>query len=114
MSHKPISTAVPALAETWHFQEERADIGGGLGLRANVTITGATTGELRVDLSEFRQNEKPLSGRLILRQGMSTPRTFSQHTPLFSLLKDTVIALLSFRYGLPLYSYRVTRGSNNN
>ncbi|MDY7545487.1 ATP-binding protein [Glaciimonas sp. CA11.2] len=73
-SQKDLAAAVSELPQVWQFTEEKKEIGGGF--KADVNISGAASGEVRIALSKLYQGDKFLDGRLILRQGVGTLRTF--------------------------------------
>lgn len=74
VSQVPVENAVAKLAETWKHSAENAELGGGL--RADVLLTGAITGEVRVDLARISLGGSEIPGRLILRQGFGPLQTF--------------------------------------
>ncbi|MER8482502.1 ATP-binding protein [Mesorhizobium sp. M1322] len=69
-----VSDSVPALVASWSYEEERADFGGGL--QASVKITGAITGEVRVEMTDVSYGGQALPGRMTVRQGINSLRTF--------------------------------------
>ncbi|CAE6732657.1 ATP-binding protein [Paraburkholderia nemoris] len=71
---QPIEEAVPRLVESWRYSEEHASIGPHL--IADVELTGAITGEVRIDLSNIQLDGTPIYGRMVLRQGLGSLRTF--------------------------------------
>ena len=74
VSGHPLEDGVPKLVETWRFQENSAQIGPGI--KANVGLSGAVTGEVRIDLTAVELDGTPIPGRMILRQGIGALRTF--------------------------------------
>lgn len=73
VSQRPLEEAVPKLAETWSFSEQAVEMAGAL--RADVELTGAITGEVRIDLSNIVFGGQALPGRMILRQSGGSMRT---------------------------------------
>ena len=74
VSRQPIEQAVPELQTTWRWQGEQVPLGPRI--LANIALTGAATGEVRVDVSNVALDSKPIAGRLVLRQGVGSIRTF--------------------------------------
>lgn len=73
-SGQSVASSVAPLAATWSFEQAAVDCGGGL--QADIRITGAISGEVRVALSNIRYGEQELAGQMVLRQGIATVRTF--------------------------------------
>jgi len=65
---------VTPLPTSWQYQLKAGDLG--RGFVGNVKITGAANGEVRADVDELRVGEKMLPGRLVVRQGVGSLRTF--------------------------------------
>jgi molecular chaperone HtpG len=74
VSQVPLEQAVPALIESWRWEEKGVALGHEL--VADVVLTGAGSGEVQVDLSDIRLGGTPFPGCLILRQGAGVLRTF--------------------------------------
>lgn len=74
VSGQPFDAAVPELTSTWSWAQAGADIGGGF--KADVSLTGALNGEVRIDLQNIQSGAQHLQGRLILHQGTRSLRTF--------------------------------------
>lgn len=74
VSGQLVDDAVPALVNTWELRGEAKDLGGNL--IADIALTGAVTGEVRIDLAQIQYGGQPLNGRLILKQGAGSLRTF--------------------------------------
>ncbi len=74
VSQVPLEQAVPNLTESWRWHGEAVALGHDL--VADVALTGAGSGEVRVDLSRIMLGGMPFPGRLILRQGAGALRTF--------------------------------------
>ena len=90
-SGQPIEEAVATLVRTWSGSEEGYDLGNGM--IADIDITGAINGDIRVVLSNFNIGEKSVEGRMVLRQGIGSLRTFRSG---FGLATTSVVSL----YGL--------------
>lgn len=69
-----VSDSVPSLSESWNFVGQNVDCGGGL--KATIKLTGAITGDVRIELSDIELGGQRLPGRMTLRQGVSALRTF--------------------------------------
>ena len=92
LSQKSIEESVPRLTQSsWMFSLNGAEIGPGF--QANVQLTGAITGEVRIDLSEIVYGGQKLDGRFILRQGVSNIRTFRS---LFGLASVSISSAYQF------------------
>lgn len=74
VSRQPIEEAVQRLAESWRYEAKQAPIGPHL--VADIELTGSPSGEMRVDLANLQLDGSPVYGRLILRQGLGSLRTF--------------------------------------
>lgn len=74
VSRQPIEEAVQRLAESWRYVAKQTPVGPHL--VADVELTGAPTGEMRIDLANIQLDGNPVYGRLILRQGLGSLRTF--------------------------------------
>ncbi len=74
ISQTPLDLAVPELSASWRWTSQ--DVTMNSELVANVVLTGAGSGEVRVDLSEIRFGGTLIPGRLILRQGGGALRTY--------------------------------------
>ncbi len=60
---------------TWSVLEK--DVALGSGIAADVDLIGALNGEVRITLTNLRiESQKQLSGRIVLRQGVGSLRTF--------------------------------------
>jgi molecular chaperone HtpG len=91
VSKQAIEDAVPRLAETWRTTDVAAELSPGL--TADVELTGSLNGEVRIDLSNLYVDDKPVEGRLILRQGLGNLRTFRSR---FGLATASVSSLYGF------------------
>ena len=74
VSQQPVEDSVPALVATWSVSEREVDLGDGL--TADIELTGAVNGDVRIDLHGIRSGSGESDGRMILRQGMGHLRTF--------------------------------------
>lgn len=74
ISEQSLDTAVPDLTSTWSWVQTNADIGGGF--KADVSLTGAVNGEIRIDLQNIQSGAQRFQGRMILRQSAGSLRTF--------------------------------------
>jgi molecular chaperone HtpG len=74
VSGKLIEEAVPRLVETWRHNETKAIVGPHL--KADIELTGSITGEVRIDLSNIEFDGVSIYGRMVLRQGVGSLRTF--------------------------------------
>jgi molecular chaperone HtpG len=74
VSRQAIDNAVPALARSWSITKAGADLGEGL--KADVSLTGAITGEVRVEMRNVEYGGQKLEGQMVLRHGLGNLRTF--------------------------------------
>ena len=74
ISGQPIEGPVPALTRTWSVSEQAVDLGGGF--KADIDMTGALNGEVRLALRNIEWSSQKLDGRMVLRQGGGSLRTF--------------------------------------
>lgn len=74
VSRQDIDNSVPALAKSWSVTKAEADLG--QGIKADVDLTGAITGEVRVGLRNIEFGGQKLEGHMVLRQGLGNLRTF--------------------------------------
>lgn len=73
-SGQPLERAVPELTPTWSVTNDQVDLGDGF--RADVALSGALNGEVRISLHSIESGSKKLEGRMVLRQGIGSLRTF--------------------------------------
>ena len=73
-SGHPIAQSVPELSNTWSVSNDRVDLGDGF--KADIALSGAINGEVRVELHNIDSGSNRLDGRMVLRQGVSSLRTF--------------------------------------
>lgn len=74
VSRQPIDDSVSALAKSWSVTKEGADLGAGI--KADIDLTGAVTGEVRVGVRNIEYGGQKLEGHMVLRQGLGNLRTF--------------------------------------
>jgi molecular chaperone HtpG len=74
VSGQPIEESVPRLTKTWSWVQKGVDLGGGL--KADIELTGAVNGEVRIDMQNIESGSHKLPGRMVLRQGAGSLRTF--------------------------------------
>jgi molecular chaperone HtpG len=74
VSQVPLTQAIAELQVSWQWVG--ASVSLGPHLTADVLLTGAGTGEVRVDLSNIKLNGQPIVGQMFLRQGVNALRTF--------------------------------------
>lgn len=73
VSQRPLDEAVPKLVETWSFIERAVELPGAM--RADIELSGALTGEVRIDLQNIVLGGQSLPGRMILRQSGGAMQT---------------------------------------
>lgn len=91
VSQQPLDGLVPELPVAWRFEGQAVEIGPGF--EADVRLTGAASGEMRIDLGRIRLSGSPVEGRLILRQGTGGLRTFRSR---FGLATAAVASTYNF------------------
>jgi molecular chaperone HtpG len=74
VSRQSLEDSVPYLARPWSVSKVGFDLGGGI--KADVSLTGALSGEVRVALENIDFNGQKLEGRMTLSEGTGTLRTF--------------------------------------
>lgn len=74
LSQTPLSRAVAELAVSWRWSGEKVALSHRLS--ADVSLTGAATGEVRAELIKIELDGHPIIGQMILRQGVGALRTF--------------------------------------
>lgn len=74
VSRQSIEESVPELVKTWSVEKRGADLGGGL--KADVDLTGAVNGEIRIKLRNIVLDSQNFDGLMVLRQGVGNLRTF--------------------------------------
>jgi len=92
VSQNSIESSIPRLAETWAFREAGVDFGSA-SLTADIELTGAITGQVRIDLSNIRFQGCRVSGRILLLQDRGRLRTFRS---LFGLATTSVSSTYQF------------------
>jgi hypothetical protein len=78
-SGQPIEDSVPALTRTWSVSEQGYDLGDSL--KADIELTGAINGEVRIVLRNIELGSDKLEGRMVLRQGVGKPVRAAPATP---------------------------------
>ena len=73
VSGQPIEDSIPALTKTWSVLEQGVDLGEGI--KADVDLTGAVNGEVRIALCNVEAGSQKLVGSMVLRQGVGNLRT---------------------------------------
>jgi len=74
ISGQPIESTVPELNSSWHISSPTVNIGNGL--IADIDLTGAINGEIRIVLRKIEYGSLKLDGCMILRQGIGNLRTY--------------------------------------
>lgn len=75
VSGQLIEDSIPPLAtKTWAKDAQGVELDGGL--KADINLTGAVNGEVRIALSNVEADSQRLVGRMVLRQGIGNLRTF--------------------------------------
>ncbi len=91
ISRQPIENSVPPLAPTWSLKEAAVDLGDGV--KANIELFGAVTGDVRISLNNIECGGQKLDGNMILRQGLGVLRTFRSG---FGLATTSLISVYQF------------------
>lgn len=91
VSRQSIEDSVPQLTKTWSVTEKSVELGDGL--KADVDLSGAITGEIRIVLRSIEYGGQKLEGRMILRQGVGNLRTFRSG---FGLATASVASVYQF------------------
>jgi molecular chaperone HtpG len=74
VSRKPVESAVPLVPETWREQQAARKIGERL--TADSTFVLSNNADIWLQLSNIRWADRSVQGRIVLRSGLSTLRTF--------------------------------------
>lgn len=74
ISQRPIEEAVPLVPETWRYEQVAQKIGDRL--TADVTLVLSNNADIWLRLYNLVWSGMPISGRILLRSGQSTLRTF--------------------------------------
>ena len=91
VSGQPIEDSVPQLTRTWSVSEQGLDLGDGF--KADIDLTGAFNGEVRIVLHNIESGSEKLDGRMALRQGIGNLRTFRSG---FGLATTSVTSIYGF------------------
>lgn len=105
ISRQDFETAVPPLPTAWTTTYSQYSLSSRL--IADVSLTGAPSGEVRVSLSNISFSGAPLPGNLILKQGMNSIRTFRNG---FGLATATVNSSFAFGGAANLLVLQPTAG----
>jgi len=73
-SGQPYDDLVPTLTASWTHVIDAGDLG--RGFSGTIRISGAANGEVRAEVSELGLGSKELPGKLLVRQGIGSLRTF--------------------------------------
>jgi molecular chaperone HtpG len=74
VSGRSMEDSVSQLTRTWSVAKAGVDLGDGL--KADVDLSGALNGEVRIALHNIDYGSQKLEGRMVLRQGAGSLRTF--------------------------------------
>jgi molecular chaperone HtpG len=91
ISGRSFEEAVPSLNASWRSIESQIELA--TYFKADIELTGAITGEVRVDISNISIDGSPVSGRMILRQSAGGLKTFRSH---FGLATAGVVSAYNF------------------
>ena len=105
VSGQPIEDAVPTLISTWSVSERDVDFG--KNFKADIGLTGAVNGEIRIDLSNIQSGSQEIHGRMVLRQGIGNLRTFRSG---FGLATTSVGSMYGFGGVADFLSLQPTAG----
>ncbi len=105
ISRQDFESAVASIPVGWTTKLAQHSIS--MRLIADVKLIGAPSGEVRISLSNITLSGKTLSGRLILRQGISSIRTFRNG---FGLATTSVNSAFAFGGAADLLALQPTAG----
>ena len=92
VSGKAVEASIPKIDNvTWKVQEQGVKLGNGL--IADVNLTGAVNGDVRIALRNLSYNSTSLDGRMVLRNGVGSLRTFRSG---FGLATTSINSIYSF------------------
>lgn len=74
VSQNPLEQALPDFSSSWKWTGESVFLGNSL--RADLVISGSSSGDVRVDVSKITLGDREITGRMILKQGLGAIRTF--------------------------------------
>jgi molecular chaperone HtpG len=74
VSQTPLTKSVPELPVSWRWNGAQVALGNRLS--ADISLTGAVTGEVRLELTKISLDDHAIEGQMILRQGVGALRTF--------------------------------------
>ena len=92
VSRQDIDVAVPQLNPSWSFSSPAVDLGG-KGLKADIELTGAFSGEIRIALSNIEYGSQVLDGRMVLKQSVGSLSTYRNG---FGLATTSVSSFYNF------------------
>jgi molecular chaperone HtpG len=90
-SQQPIQNAVPPLSRSWSVEQKAANLGDAI--IADIELSGAITGDIRVSLTNVVVANQALGGTMILRQGGGPLRTFRSG---FGLASASLVSTYQF------------------
>lgn len=105
ISRQDFETAVPPLPTAWTITYSQHSLSSRL--IADVSLTGAPSGEVRMSLSNISFSSASLPGQLILKQGLNSIRTFRNG---FGLATATVSSTFAFGGAANLLALQPTAG----
>lgn len=91
VSQAPLDDAVAQLVVSWRWNGTKIALGSRL--MADIALTGAGSGEVRIDLTDIHLDGRSIPGRMILRQGVGALRTFRSRFGLASASIPSVYQL---------------------
>jgi molecular chaperone HtpG len=91
VSKTPILSAIPELQESWSYKGAAVDLGDSI--FADIRISGAISGDLRVEVSKIKLGLQALPGEMVLRQGLASLQTLRSG---FGLATTSVPSFYSF------------------
>lgn len=105
VSQKPIESAVPPISETWRLAQQAVAIGPNL--LADVLLVLSNNADVWLSLGNIAWQGAPLPGRMVLRSGMNTLRTFRSG---FGLATVSVSSAYQFGGAVDMFILQPTAG----
>lgn len=105
ISQVKMSDSIPQLKAAWELNEASCPISNSI--RADVFLQGAMNGETRISLANIKYNNAAMIGEIVLRQGMSSIKTFRNG---FGLATVGVVSAFSFGGSIDLLVLQPTAG----